>query len=598
MIVIGQGTAAIAAQSLAYFLASFADDHPLIVEAQAATELSGFGMRTDMSDTLVVAISQSGTTTDTNRTVDLARGRGASRRRHRQPSQQRPHRQGRRRPVHERRARRRDGGAVDQGVLRAGRRRLPPRRRHRRGRRGLRRSVARRVAHRPASTARRRWQSVLERRADIGRIAAEVAPPRRSWALVGNGPNRIAAQELRIKLSELCYKSIACDVTEDKKHIDLSAEPLILVCAAGLSGSTADDVAKEVAIYRAHKAAPVVIATEGEDRFGAAAAGDPRARRRTRRWRSCSRRWRATCSATKRRSPSTPRRSRCARAEPPSSGRRRTATARPLTMCCATSDNGLADPRHRFFDGLRGGQYDGHLEASTAARLSSLLRYALGTVPLDAFQAEHGKVGTPGVVVDDLTAALTRGIEELTRPIDAIKHQAKTVTVGISRTDETLLQVPLVAAVIDAGAPRDSLSYRTLRTLAGLDPAVAEVTGWIRYRVEGDVNVDGAAIAVVVDRGGIAREIPSRHRARSGAARHQAHGCGRARGVRRSRPPRRSDRRHRARGEGRHLHRDHAAARAPRRRSLADVGAQRPAELPRPLRRTPRRGHRDRARLP
>ena len=36
------------------------------------------------------------------------------------------------------------------------------------------------------------------------------------------------------------------------------------------SGSTADDVAKEVAIYRAHKAAPIVIATEGEGRFGAA----------------------------------------------------------------------------------------------------------------------------------------------------------------------------------------------------------------------------------------------------------------------------------------------------------------------------------------
>src|SRR5688500_12167208 len=35
-------------------------------------------MRTDMSDTLVIAISQSGTTTDTNRTVDLARARGAA----------------------------------------------------------------------------------------------------------------------------------------------------------------------------------------------------------------------------------------------------------------------------------------------------------------------------------------------------------------------------------------------------------------------------------------------------------------------------------------------------------------------------------------
>ena len=35
-------------------------------------------MRLDMSDTLAIAVSQSGTTTDTNRTVDLLRGRGAA----------------------------------------------------------------------------------------------------------------------------------------------------------------------------------------------------------------------------------------------------------------------------------------------------------------------------------------------------------------------------------------------------------------------------------------------------------------------------------------------------------------------------------------
>ena len=50
---------------------------PIRVGASLATELSGFGLRSDMSDTLVVAISQSGTTTDTNRTVDLVRARGA-----------------------------------------------------------------------------------------------------------------------------------------------------------------------------------------------------------------------------------------------------------------------------------------------------------------------------------------------------------------------------------------------------------------------------------------------------------------------------------------------------------------------------------------
>jgi glucosamine--fructose-6-phosphate aminotransferase (isomerizing) len=350
---------------------------------------------------------------------------------------------------------------------------------------------------------------VLERRAEIGRIATEVAPPRRSWALVGNGPNRIAAQELRIKLSELCYKSIACDITEDKKHVDLSAEPLILVCAAGLSGSTADDVAKEVAIYRAHKAAPVVIATEGEGRFGAALqvihvpATHPSLAFVLSAMAGHLFGYEAALAIDAQAIPLREARAAIERAVSDGDGASVDDILRHV-------QGALAAPAHRFFDGLRGGQYDGHLEASTAARLSSLLRYALGTVPLDAFQAEHGKVGTPAVVVDDLTTALTRGIEELTRPIDAIKHQAKTVTVGISRTDETLLQAPLVAAVVDAGAPRDSLSYRTLRTLAGLDPAVSEVTGWIRYRVEGDLATDGGASAVVVDRGGIAREIPSR----------------------------------------------------------------------------------------
>ena len=75
-------------------------------------------------------------------------------------------------------------------------------------------------------------------------------------------------------------------------------------------------------------------------------------------------------------------------------------------------------------------------------------------------------------MVEDLTAALTAGIEELTRPVDAIKHQAKTVTVGISRSDEELLQVPLVREVLAAGVARDALSYRSLRTLVALDPAV------------------------------------------------------------------------------------------------------------------------------
>jgi len=98
---------------------------------------------------------------------------------------------------------------------------------------------------------------------------------------------------------------------------------------------------------------------------------------------------------------------------------------------------------------------------------------------------EWGKVGTPAVVIDDLTRALTAAIDELTRPVDAIKHQAKTVTVGISRSDEAVLDRTLVREVLAAGAGRDRLSYRTLKVLGDLDAdQVGEVMGrsanWVR----------------------------------------------------------------------------------------------------------------------
>ena len=113
-----------------------APDSPVRVEAMLATELSGFGLRSDMADTLVVAISQSGTTTDTNRTVDLVRARGAARDRHRQPPRERPHRQVRRRALHVRRPGRGDERRLHEGLLRADRGRLPAGRRRRRRRPG------------------------------------------------------------------------------------------------------------------------------------------------------------------------------------------------------------------------------------------------------------------------------------------------------------------------------------------------------------------------------------------------------------------------------------------------------------------------------
>ncbi len=503
VLVIGQGTAAVAGRSVAATLDTLVEGR-LDVDPLVATELSGFGMRLDMSDTLVIAVSQSGTTTDTNRTVDLVRGRGA---------------------LVIGIVNRRNSDLTDKadGVL------------YTSDGRDVEMSVASTKAFYAQVAAgtllacavseaaglgsdRRRHElltslrevpdamcRVLELRDHIAEAARRYAPQRRYWTVVGNGANAVAAQEVRIKLSELCYKSIACDYTEDKKHIDLSCEPLILVCAAGLIGGTADDVAKEVAIFRAHKALPIVVATEGETRFSAAAhvisvpAVDPALAFVLSAMVGHLFGYEAALAID--------------------------ASARPLREAreliervIATTDVGdqvvrlvtaeLGPIAERFMVGLRSNLYDGQLEASTAVRLTSILRSALSPAPLEAYQFDTGKLGTPSLLIDDLTAALTRGIEELTRPIDAIKHQAKTVTVGISRNDEGLLDRELVQAVLTAGVGRDRLAYKSLKVLADLDPAVADVVGFTRYLIEGDP--DGDATISIIDRGGLSREVPSR----------------------------------------------------------------------------------------
>ncbi len=504
IVVIGQGTAAVAARAVADIIGAELSGCGVEVVSRPASELSGFDLRRDMSDHLVVAISQSGTTTDTNRTVDLVQARGAwvtgvvNRRES-------------------------DLATRADGVL------------YTSDGRDVEMSVASTKAFyaqvaagfllacaiadllgAPADPARRSgllgalerlpeaMAEVLAARPRIADIAQRLAPSRRHWATVGNGRNRLAAEEVRIKLSELCYRSVACDITEDKKHVDLSAEPLTLVCAAGLDRSTARDVAKEVAIYAAHRGAPVtftddaelagaageavllpavhpdvafVLATMAGHLFGyeAALAID-----------ACAEPLRHTRGAVE----------AALDAEPDGA----VVDAEALLARLAPEITAGAE---QFGRRLRDGGYDGHLPAATALRLDALFRYALRVLPLAAFELDFGEMGTPAGVLERLLAALSEAIEELTRPVDAVRHQAKTVTVGISRSEEALLRAPLTEAVQAAGAEAERLSYDTLSTLAGLDRAVSRVTGHIRYAIAGE-RIE------IADRSGLAARFESR----------------------------------------------------------------------------------------
>ncbi len=244
------------------------------VTAMPATEVSGWGptgagLPDDMSGTLVVAISQSGTTTDTNRTVDLLRARGAHVvaivNRRNSDLVQKAHGV----------LYTSDGRDVEMSVA-------STKAFYSQVSAGHLLALGLASAAGAASDTRADeilsalrelpvlMEKVLANRPEIARVASVVAPPRRSWAVVGSGPDHVAAAEVRIKLSELCYKAIALDSIEDKKHIDLSAEPMVIVCAPSVTGPNARDIAKEIDIFRAHKAAPVVVAAEGtEELFNA-----------------------------------------------------------------------------------------------------------------------------------------------------------------------------------------------------------------------------------------------------------------------------------------------------------------------------------------
>ena len=56
---------------------------------------------------------------------------------------------------------------------------------------------------------------------------------------------------------------------------------------------------------------------------------------------------------------------------------------------------------------------------------------------------------------------------------------------------------------------RERLSYRVLKIVADLDAAVSSVTGFTRYRIEGDIASNSGTITIV-DRGGMSKNLSSR----------------------------------------------------------------------------------------
>lgn len=411
IIIVGHGAAALACEGIAVTARQLLATR-ISVSAMPADELSARQLDANMRDCLVVAVSHSGATTETNRAVDIARARGAA---------VISIVNGRDSAL----ATQSDGvlytcgdrdiemagpstkafySQVTAGILLA----LELRRLNREPAED---DVANELLG-DLENLGGHIEKLVSDRGPFHATARALATRTRDWAVLGSGPQKVAAAEIRSTLSTLCYRTVAT-------HIDPSAQGMIVVCAAGVEGADANDLHEIVDILGEHNTSiPVVIASEGQTRFHTVehvlivpethpaliwlltvVAGHLFA---------------YECAVTI------------------------DAAADPLRLALAHLRDSTATPSESLHD-LRPclrdfmthvytGSRDGCLpprHVVRLARLTAAMNTHVTDDPSDAFLAS---LMTGGVA--DLEQTLIDIIDELTRPIDTVQQHAKTIAVG------------------------------------------------------------------------------------------------------------------------------------------------------------------------
>ena len=86
------------------------------------------------------------------------------------------------------------------------------------------------------------------------------------------------------------------------------------------------------------------------------------------------------------------------------------------------------------------------------------------------------------LLINEGILTLSKAVDEMTRPIDSIRHQAKTVTVGISRPQDSLPSILLKALEI-LGAQPGWLKEQDKRVLKVFSQVIENVKGGMLYKV-------------------------------------------------------------------------------------------------------------------
>jgi glutamine---fructose-6-phosphate transaminase (isomerizing) len=359
-------------------------------------------------------------------------------------------------------------------------------------------------------------RTILSMRNQIENSAKRLATTKTYWAAVGSGPNKAAADEIRIKLSELCYKTISSDYIEDKKHIDLSSEPLIIVCAAGARGTVIGDIIKDTAIFQAHKAVPVVIADEGENRFAPYAANVFHVPKISEHFSPILNTlvghiWGYYAAVA------IDEASRFLYDF--NKDVRNTVddySKNNMDVYELVLGKSFREKIAVFYKEFRkrkaANGFPTAMGLEMAADLTLLLKYLAGRLPISDFEIDFGRKGTALNMLNKLFECLGESINSMSRPVDAIRHQAKTVTVGTSRISEKLEGI-LFDTLVEYNISTAQLINRNIIVLKNLQEIVAHIQGAILYRIAG-LNVLGEpterTTIEIIRKEGVLKPIPSR----------------------------------------------------------------------------------------
>ncbi len=490
---IGQGTAGVAAQGCADLLKFYLGDNGIDIRALKSSELSGFSIfegkdaKKSMANTLVVAISQSGTTTDTNRTVDMAKACGAKTLAI---------------------VNRRDSDLTfkTDGVL------------YTSSGRDIEMSVASTKAFYSQITAGAilglhlagitqsntdefiteqineimglpgKMRTILKMKDQIKDSAYRLAVSKNYWATVGSGSNKTSADEIRIKLSELCYKTISSDFIEDKKHIDLSSEPLIIVCAAGTRESVLGDIIKDTAIFHAHKATPIVITSIGEDRFDRYAKDVFKIPETKEHFAPVLNTlvghiWGYYAALAINEG------SRFmyeGRAEVKDLIDEYTSMGHDVYEILLEKKfrETIAQFYNKFSKKRRQGGFPAAMGLDNVANITLLLKYLSGRLPVTDFEIDFETKGTPSNMLDTFFDSINQAINTMARPVDAIKHQAKTVTVGTSRISEKFEGLVFDELSLN-NISLSQIINKNVLVLKNLQEVIKKINGAFLYQISG-----------------------------------------------------------------------------------------------------------------